>query len=276
MPELAPNPAIPLLSLSVLCCLASLLLYVAGIRNEDPRAFRPARSLMFVAFGLTLAGLVILGSARGQIPLTSAAEFLVAMAVVVSIVSLALDLTRGMRVLTMAAAAACFLNLAAALPLLGRTPEDTLAGFWSRVHVVVFLGSFAALEISFVSSVTHLLLQRYLKRKEDLWLFEVVPSLETVRVINASSLALGFLLFTAGLLAAYFYARSAPPSAGWRTDPKIWVTTLSWLVCLVAVLLGARSAFRGRVFTAVNIAAFASVLLTFLVTFLAPGFHRFV
>lgn len=276
MLDIINNQVIPLLSLSILCYLASLLLYLTGIRNEDSRAFRPARALAFIALALALAGFVIVGFARGQVPLASAAEFLVAMAIIVSAVSLALDLARGMRILTLAAAAACFLNIAAALPLLSRIPANSLVSFWSRVHVIVFLGSFAVLEISFVSSVTHLLLQKYLKRKASLGVFEVAPSLETVRAVNVSSLAFGFLLFTAGLITAYFYARSAPPSAEWRTDPKIWVTTFTWVVYLVAVLFGAWSAFRGRAFAAFNIVAFLSILLTFLVTFLAPGFHRFV
>lgn len=276
MPEVINNQVIPLLSLSILCYLVSLLLYLTGIRNEDPRAFRPARALTFVALAFGVAGFVIIGFARGQVPLASAADFLVAMALIVSIMSLSLDLARGMRVLTLAAAAACFLNISAALPLLTRIPADNLAGFWSGVHVIVFLGSFAVLEISFVSSVTHLLLQKYLKRKAGLWVFEVAPSLETVRAVNVSSLAFGFLLFTAGLITAYFYARSAPPSDGWRTNPKIWATTFSWLAYFVAVVFGVRSAFRGRAFAAFNIVAFLSILLTFLVTFLAPGFHRFV
>jgi ABC-type uncharacterized transport system permease subunit len=252
---------------------ASLACFSAAIRREQTGPAQAGRALSALSALLLTAACLALASVRGGPPLTSMAEFLILLALVQTGGALALDYFRRMGLLTLGNAAACVLILAVAL--LSPDPVDRSGGTESGLHIATFMASLVALEVSFVSSLTHLLLKRFLKTKGHLWIFELAPSLEAVRRTAMVSLLVGFSALTAGILAGYLFARSrSPAGAGWRFDVTIVLATATWAAYLATLLAGARSRFHGRWAAALNLGSFFLLMLTLLLTTFSSKLHR--
>jgi hypothetical protein len=271
MPEFAA--ARSLLAAILLGLVAVVISYAMAIQNERKALLTFGRALLIGTALLVLVLILTLWSMTGHFPLTTMGEFLVTLTFIQIAFALLLDLWKRRRMLTPGSALAGLMNIALAMIVLA--PEPRTEGMPPILHIVTFLVSFAAFQTLFISSFTTLLIQRILKRKSGLWMFEMTPSLEASTRTGMISLIVGLIAFTVGLLSAYLVARQSNLPEGWRIDMIVYITSATWLAYVVTFVCGVRTRFRGRLFHIASMASFVPLILTILTTFLWSGFHRF-
>jgi ABC-type uncharacterized transport system permease subunit len=129
-------------------------------------------------------------------------------------------------------------------------PAPQWAGSGSRsatliVHIVLVLLGYAALVLTALASVFYLIQERQLKRKKPMALLEKLPPLGTLDNLITQSLGFGFVLLTIGVVTggAWAYIESG---AGWISDPRVTVSIVNWVCCLLMVVLRISAGWRGR------------------------------
>lgn len=265
----------PLLATIVLGHIAALLSYGIALARRRRPLFAFARALVVATALLLLVLIALLWVKTGRCPLLSLGGFLATLSFAQLALALALDFARARRLLTIGAAIASLLNMAIAFGFLapgGHSPEAG-AGGGSILHIATFLVSYVAFDILFISAFTALLLRRLLKRKEGLWMLEVVPSLEAATRTSRAAILVGFAAFTVGVLSGYLYARGSDLPHGWRLDIIITLATVTWFAYLTTLFLGIRSAFQSRSFQVTSLVSFGMLVCT-LFGLLWSGLHR--
>lgn len=263
-----------LLCAGILAYIASLLSYVHAIRKEQTSPAVAGRSLSLVAGILIVSAIALLTRIRQAPPVTSMAEFLILLAAIQTGGALFLDYAKRLGILTMGNAVACALLLATAAAILSPEAPQNRESMGSSLHIVIFLASLVAFEVSFLSVFMYVLLKKFLKAKGHFWLFELAPSLEVTRRTAMVSLFIGFLGLTAGFLAGYLFARQSKEGPAWRMDVTIILSTVTWVGYLVTVLLGSFSRFYSRRYALMNMISFVLLMVTLLSTVFFSGLHK--
>ena len=113
------------------------------------------------------------------------------------------------------------------------------------VHVAMLLIGYAALFLSFISSLLYIVQSRNLKAKGPSSLFSRLPALEVIDQIGYKALLFGFPFMTFGLIAGSVVAQ-AKVGAEYFLDPKVLLSILMWGVYMVLLYTRWSSGWRGR------------------------------
>jgi len=265
-----------------------LLLYVlatgfafAALRGGDPRGLRAARIGALLGAIDHLGYLVNLGVRTGHFPVTGAIEAYVFLSTAVVVIALLLDWMKKWTSLVVAtlplAVVTTLLALALTLVPEASAQSTPAAGsIWTSLHVTTALGSYGAFAIAFVSSILYLIAQRQLKDHTAAAMLGLTPSLETVARVNRRAIAAGVALLAGGLIVGYLQARHVLGRVGWwRSDPKIYLTTLTLAAYIAILALSFRPTFKGRRTALASAAGFLLVMATFWASVFWSDFHRF-
>ena len=147
---------------------------------------------------------------------------------------------------------------------------------WLLWHIVFSLFSYAAFLVACVSGILFLMQERQLKAKRMGRLFHSLPSLASLDGMNLMAIAVGFVLFTLGLLCG-IAGRHITFGRWMSLDPKESLAYGTW--CAYAILLVVRwlSTLRGRKVALLSILGFSLVLLTFFgIHTLLPSWHAYL
>jgi len=266
---------------------AGLLFYAYGtafafaaVKNGDPRALARGRlGALIGAFDHAIV-LFSFGARTGHFPVTNAFEAFLFLSTVVSLVALILDWYRKLAVLVVGTLPLAVVTTILALCLApdasaakGPPSEDKV---WTALHIVVALGSYGAFAIAFVAGILYLVEQRQLKQHGSGSILGLLPSLESVARINVRALAAGAVLLAGGIVVGYLSARKQLGTGPeWRVDPKIILSTVTFAVYLVVLLLSARPAFKGRRTAVASILSFFLVMVNFWASLFWSGIHRY-
>lgn len=268
--------------------LGGLVLYIVAtafafwaLKSGDRRGLVTARfGALFGALD-HLAYLIKIGAQTGHFPVTGAIEAYVFLSTAVVFIALLLDGLRKWTVLVIAtlplAVVTTLLSLALTMvPESAGKPMPTASSIWTSLHVSTALGAYGAFAIAFVSSILYLIAQRQLKDHNAAAMLGLTPPLETVARINRRSIATGVLMLAGGLLVGYLQARQVYiGERGWRTDPKIYLTTFTLLAYIAILVLSTRPFFKGRRTALASCAGFLLVMVTFWASVFWSDFHRF-
>ncbi len=232
------------------------------------------------AFGaaLAIAALMHRAVALHAFPIVSMYETHLAVAAVVALIALGIDLLRGMPILTLGAAPLSFLAVLVGV-LMGSPasePAQLTTTPWAGLHVLAVLTAYGSFAVAFVAALLYLIEQRQLKTHTASSLLGIMPSLETFSRLMVRSMAVGVVLMTIGIVVGYGYARRSALAPGWRMDSKVWGATLTWAVYLVTLGLSSVSAFKGRRTALASVACFLVVMVTFWAAAFWSNFHRFI
>jgi len=146
---------------------------------------------------------------------------------------------------------------------------------WSIVHVVTSLIGYASFALAFSSAIAYILQEKMLKTKRIDVLQKRLPSLDAMDHFSYSMVALGFPMFTLGIVTGALWAQSAWGSY-WSWDPKETWSLITWLVYAAFLHVRIFRGWRGRLANRLLVAGFTCVLITCLgVNFLAHGLHRY-
>jgi ABC-type uncharacterized transport system permease subunit len=268
-----------LLNGGILAYLAAVALSFSAVRTGTPRTLFFAR-IASSAGALLHGGLLVwLGVGLGHFPVTNLFEFTILLAATLAVIGVGIDLLRGMPILTVGTTPLVLVFAVIAAMLGGSTEPrpEKVTTFTASMHVIVMLVSFGAFALAFVGALLYIFEQRQLKGRPSTPLLGILPSLETLYRLTMVCVGIGVALLTAGVLVGYLYARRVETgSSAWRTDPKIWLTTLTWFAYLLVAGGSMLPAFRGRKVAWASVVCFVFVILTFWATaFWSPSFHNF-
>ncbi len=145
---------------------------------------------------------------------------------------------------------------------------------WLAAHILMIFTGYAALFLSFGSSLLYLVQERALKSKTSSGLFARLPALQVIDDIGYRSLMLGFPFMTLGLIAGSVVAETTYGRVDFL-DPKILLSVLMWAVYLVMVFTRWNAGWRGRRAALLASAAFLTAIVAWAANYFS-GMHRFI
>jgi len=156
--------------------------------------------------------------------------------------------------------------------------NPTLFNGWVFVHIALIFTGYAALTLSFGSSLLYLIqartLKAKLKAKSPGAFGSRIPALETLDEIGYKALLLGFPFMTFGLVAGAAIARSKF-GPGYFHDPKVMLSLLMWVVYVVLLYTRWNNGWRGRRAAYLAAFAFAAAMGAWVANFFS-SVHRFM
>jgi ABC-type uncharacterized transport system permease subunit len=144
---------------------------------------------------------------------------------------------------------------------------------WLVAHIILIFAGYAALMLSFGTSLLYLLQERRLKAKKPSSLISFLPALEVIDQIGYRSLLLGFPFMTLGLLTGSVLAILVYGHVNFL-DPKFSLSVLTWAVYLVMVVTRWSSGWRGRRAAVLATCAFVAAIVAWAANYFST-IHRF-
>ena len=143
-------------------------------------------------------------------------------------------------------------------------------GVWFAAHVVLAFIGYAAMALAFASSILYLLQFRELKHKKFGKLFRFMPSLEMLDKVALRSLLTGFATLTLALVLGWAWTVQFRDSFE-MSDPKVMWAMFTWLAFAAALASRTGGAGAERRQARMNIAAFAAIVLAYVVIRIAAA-----
>src|SRR5207244_6961033 len=116
---------------------------------------------------------------------------------------------------------------------------------WLMAHIALIFTGYAALFLSFGSSLLYLIQERTLKSKKGAGILSRLPALEVIDDISYRSLLLGFPFMTLGLIAGTVVAQATFGRVDFL-DPKVLLSVLMWAVYMIMLYTRWNAGWRGR------------------------------
>jgi ABC-type transport system involved in cytochrome c biogenesis permease subunit len=147
---------------------------------------------------------------------------------------------------------------------------------WLILHIVLALCSYLAFLVACTSGTLFLVQERQLRLKRLGQLFHRIPSLAALDLLNLRAIALGFLMFTIGLVCG-IAGRKETLNAWVSLDPKEALAYLTWVAYAVLLVIRLTGTLSHRKVAVLSILGFCLVLLTcFGIELFAPSWHSVV
>ncbi|MEO8724754.1 MAG: cytochrome c biogenesis protein CcsA [Acidobacteriaceae bacterium] len=148
--------------------------------------------------------------------------------------------------------------------------------WWIVAHVTLIFLGYAALFLSFVSSLLYLLQERSLKSKRGLvsGALSRLPSLQTIDDMGYKTLLIGFPFITVGLIMGSVLAESNF-GADYFRDPKILLSVIVWIIYMGLLYSRWNSGWRGRKAAYFASFAFVAAVCAWAANFVS-GVHRYI
>jgi len=145
---------------------------------------------------------------------------------------------------------------------------------WLFAHIALIFTGYAALFLSFGTSLLYLIQEHSLKSKKASGILSRLPALETIDEIGYRSLLLGFPFMTLGLLAGTVVAEATYGQVNFL-DPKILLSILMWAVYLIMLYTRWNAGWRGRRAAYLAAGAFLAAIVAWAANYFS-AIHRFV
>jgi ABC-type transport system involved in cytochrome c biogenesis permease subunit len=163
--------------------------------------------------------------------------------------------------------------------------EPILDSPWFWVHVSSLLFAYASLALAAVLGLTYIVQFKEIKKKHLGFFYTRLPSLQTLDVMNARAIAVGWLFLTLGLVSGAVWAvqaRAVAPddpnlqAMSSLIDPKVMFAVFAWAVYSFAVLARRTMGWSGRRTARLSVFGFAIVLLNFVpISYFVTTSHTF-
>lgn len=254
-----------------------LVLYAAAAAAYLTHFFRPekrtGRMATALLGGAVLAHTFLIGMQTmqaGYAPLVGTTAAVSAFVWLLGLAYLYVELTTDER--AMGAFVTVLLAVLAVLPALNPQVDQRPALLRSplfTIHVLSMLFSYASFALAFVLGITYVLLFKEIKAKHLGFFYARLPSLQTLDVMNARAIVVGWLFLTCGLVVGGVWAMQVGESPDPRAqamsvaDPKILVALVSWATYSFALFARRAIGWSGRRAAWLSAIAFVIVLLNF-------------
>ena len=254
-------------TLPVLLYAASAAAYLAHFARRNPAAGRLASGLLG---GAVLAHTFLIGMQTmeaGYAPLVGTTAAVSAFVWLLGLAYLYVELTTEER--AMGVFVTVLLAALAVLPAMDPSTVDRPALLRSplfTVHVLSMLLAYASFALAFVIGITYVLLFKEIKAKHLGFFYTRLPSLQTLDLMNARAVIVGWIFLTAGLVVGGIWATQIGGSPDPRAqamsvaDPKILVALVSWAIYSFALFARRAIGWSGRRAAWLSALAFVVVL----------------
>jgi ABC-type transport system involved in cytochrome c biogenesis permease subunit len=264
---------------------AALVAYAWHFARRQPAAGRAATTLLVFA---ALAHTFIVGMQTmeiGQIPFAGATPAISTFVWLLALAYLYIEMRTDER-----AMGVFILPLLVALQAIPavmssvETPTPVLQGPLFSVHVSSLLAAYASFALACVIGITYALQFKEIKAKHLGFFYTRLPSLQILDRMNQTSIAIGWIFLTIGLVAGAVFAAQARTFAAGDPrvqamslhDPKIAVALLCWAVYSFEVFAARRIGWGGRRTAYLSALGFAIVLLNFVpISYFLTSSHNF-
>ena len=162
--------------------------------------------------------------------------------------------------------------------------DPLLDSAWFWLHISSLLFAYASFALAGVLGLTYVLQFKEIKKKHLGFFYTRLPSLQTLDVMNARAITIGWLFLTIGLVSGAVWtsqARVVAPDdpnlqAMSLVDPKILFAMFAWAVYSFAVLARRTMGWSGRRTARLSVFGFVIVLLNFLpINYFVTTSHTF-
>ena len=265
---------------------AAGLAYAFHFARRNPRAGRIATTLLILA---ALAHTFVIGMQTmevGHVPFANPSRAVSTFVWLLALSYLYLEITtdeRAMGVFIMPVLIG--LQTIPALSPGAEARDPILDSPWFWVHVLSLLFAYASLALASVLGLTYIVQFKEIKKKHLGFFYTRLPSLQTLDVMNARAIAVGWLFLTIGLVSGAVWAAQARAVApddpnlqamSSLVDPKVLFAIFAWGVYSFAVLARRTLGWSGRRTARLSVFGFAIVLLNFVpISYFVTTSHTF-
>lgn len=153
--------------------------------------------------------------------------------------------------------------------------RPVLQSNWLPIHASIAILANGFMALAFCGGIMYLLQERELKKKRFGFFYSRLPSLEALDNLNQHCLAVGFPLFTLGIITGSIWAKQAW-GAYWQWDPKETWSLITWFIYASILHQRFTVGWRRRRAAIMAIVGFAAVLFTLWgVNYLLGGAHSY-
>ena len=153
--------------------------------------------------------------------------------------------------------------------------ESAWRSAWIWFHTSLIVGGVVGLIVAFSTAVMYLVLAAQLKSKKFESFFFKLPSLEALDQIHFRCLSWGVVLFTLGLLSAFFWAENQNALGKVLRDPKIILSFLTISMYWAVLSFRLTAASRGQKIAVGTVISFLLLLGMLVSSGAAPSwYHR--
>ena len=150
--------------------------------------------------------------------------------------------------------------------------DPVLDSPWFWIHVASLLCAYASFALAAVLGLIYMLQFKEIKKKHLGYLYNRLPSLLTLDVMNSRAMTIGWVFLTVGVAVGILWTAQARPlspddpnlRAMSLDDPKIFFAVLTWAVYSFALFARTRLGWTGRRAAWLATVGFLIVLLNFL------------
>ena len=155
---------------------------------------------------------------------------------------------------------------------------------WFFVHVASLLSAYASFALAGVLGLTYVLQFKEIKKKQLGYFYTRLPSLQILDAMNSRAVVVGWFCLTIGVVAGVVWAAQARAAfandpnlqAMSLSDPKVFISIVTWAVYSFAMLSRWTMGWTGRRAAWLSASGFAIVLVNFIaVSYLLPTSHNF-
>lgn len=150
-----------------------------------------------------------------------------------------------------------------------------LNSWWLPIHVSLALAGNSVFTVMAFAGLVYIYQERLIKRKKLGRIHKLLPSLDTLDLINRRGLPIGFFLMTVGIVSGALWAGSAW-GFYWSWDPKETWSLITWFAYAAMVHQRLVLGWRGKKAAVMAIIGFGLVMFTFIgVSAFFAGHHAF-
>lgn len=251
--------------------LAAGILYAVHFTTRDQAVGRTGTAVL--TLGVVAHGFVtgMQTQAAGHVPIAGVAQAISVFVGLLALAYLYMEMTTGERALgVFIAPLLVALQLLRVVSPVVEKRVPILESLWFGVHVASLLFAYACLALAFVVGLTYVLLFKEIKAKHLGFFYARLPPLESLDLMNARTVALGWICLTIGVIVGVIWTLQAKqgPNVDPRiqaitlADPKILGSVVSWAIYTFALYARRRGA-GGKRAAYISVVGFAIVLFNF-------------
>jgi ABC-type transport system involved in cytochrome c biogenesis permease subunit len=141
--------------------------------------------------------------------------------------------------------------------------SEALKNSWLIAHIVFILLGYTAVLFTAIAAVLYLVQEQRLKKKDFGGTRFRLPPLGVLDDLVSSSLSLGFVFITIGVIIIVVWA-SATHGMAWIRNPQVDISLITWGIYLVLIFLRTSAGWRGRKAALLAIAALFFSVITWM------------
>jgi ABC-type transport system involved in cytochrome c biogenesis permease subunit len=258
-------------AIPLLLYLAAGILYAVHFATRDASVGRAGTAVLTLS---AVAHSFVTGMqtmAAGHMPVAGIAQAISVFVWLLALAYLYMEMTTGERALGVFIAPLLVVGqlLRVVSPVVEKR-APILESPWFGVHVASLLFAYASLALAFVVGLTYILLFKEIKAKHLGFFYKRLPPLESLDLMNARTVALGWVFLTLGVVVGVIWAVQAKHApivdprvqAMSLADPKILASAVSWAIYTFA-LYARRRGVGGKRAAYISVIGFAIVLFNF-------------